>query len=237
MSRLIKGLGASLQSPQDIIQLLMNKLAPQFAEKGIEFRAHYVSRVRSVKLMVPREVSLYGAYKTRDGNEAPHSHIFIAHGWLPPNLQRCVKRDGAHQSSVPHNADVVALVRQWMKDDQLSQDPLLVYPNVLRKVAVAFVRRLAMDPDTEIPFLSEERQKSCLALADFLESRYTIYSRAVKYLRELSTPPESAVPPPALPHLNFAIHRLVVDYIPQIYTPGSVPCELLPHRLSVRYAR
>jgi hypothetical protein len=230
-------MGVSFQCPQDVVQLLMNKLGPHFEAKGIQFRAHYVQRVRSVKNMLPREVSLYGAYKTRGGMEAPHSHVFTAHGWLHPHLQRRVHRDGAHSSSIPHSADVVALVKQWMKDEELSQDPLLVYPHALRNIAVRFVQRLATNSETDIPFIKDDRRAEVQKISDFLASRYTIYGRAVQYLRELAAPPESAVEPPPLPPLGFATQRLVVEYIPEICTPGSVPSELVPHRLCVRYAR
>ena len=125
--RIIKRMGVDLQSPNDIAELLISKLCPHFQRQGMEFACHVVTQVRHVEAMLPKVLTLKGAYKSRNENEAPHSFVFVPRGWLSAPLQNCVVQDHPFKKS-DNKLDIVVLVRQWMADRNLSQAPSASLP-------------------------------------------------------------------------------------------------------------
>jgi hypothetical protein len=66
-----------LQCPEDVVNLLHSKLITSCQRSGMDLEVRYVQGMRNWKSMLPSEVSLVGAYGTRNDIEAPHSCTFI----------------------------------------------------------------------------------------------------------------------------------------------------------------
>eukprot|EP00969_Alexandrium_andersonii_P212417 9380360-Alexandrium_andersonii.AAC.1 len=81
------------------------------------------------------KVKLENAYGTRKDIEAPHSFMFVPRGWIARRHWNTIKQ---HRSFADSNdpRDVLVLVKQWMADNQLSQEPLLALPLELHGTAV-----------------------------------------------------------------------------------------------------
>jgi hypothetical protein len=81
----------SLQDPSDIVRLLQSQLEDLFAGRGEECRVEQVFGARPFGSLLPKEVSLKGAYMSKTGPdgikvEAPHSFTFVARAG--PNTQQ-----------------------------------------------------------------------------------------------------------------------------------------------------
>ena len=52
-ARIIKSMGSNLQTPQDIADLLTQRLRPHFAKHGMEFHCHIIESWRRIGDMFP----------------------------------------------------------------------------------------------------------------------------------------------------------------------------------------
>jgi hypothetical protein len=98
-------MGAALQTPEDIANFLTEKLRRHFESHGLQFNCYVVGSYR--KMRFPNSIGLYGAYKTREGIEAPHSFTFVPRGWLSVPLQQAIEQRppfmairGSHDRSI-----------------------------------------------------------------------------------------------------------------------------------------
>ena len=58
----------------------MQKVAPLFVAKGLDFKVEYITSVRNWSAGLPKISTLYGAYRrrsVRDESVIPHSFTFI----------------------------------------------------------------------------------------------------------------------------------------------------------------
>jgi hypothetical protein len=238
-ARIIKSMGSNLQTPQDIADLLTQRLRPHFAKHGMEFHCHIIESWRRIADMFPNVLKLEGAYKTRDGVEAPHSFTFCPRGCLPTHLQAEVEQGNPFRESKDRR-DTIALVRQWMADGDLSQRPLLTYPASCRADAFTFFGRLNSNEVMARGVIKPERAIELDALAQFLGKTYAgAFTKAAKYISDLleASRADSAVviaPPPKLEFLDVA--RSFVPLRPQAQGVAN-PSALIPWTLKVVYSR
>ena len=175
-------MGADLQRPADVANLLNQRLTPHFQKHRMEFRCHLVSQVRNLELMIPMGFNLSGAYKKTCAIEAPRFFMFTVRGWLSLEYQNNIEQPPPFSASNSPN-DVVLILKQSMTDNHLSQRPLLVMPAEMRNLSVAFVHSWNNSPIWLPQTLSDETKVGLSDLARVLERNYSHrYSRATEYL-------------------------------------------------------
>jgi hypothetical protein len=233
-TRLIKSLGTSLQSPDDIAALLNTRLGPAFERLGMEFKAQVIHAARNVQAMLPTTLALSGAYKTRLDIEAPHSFVFVPRGWLSAPLQKVVQQ-GAPFTNAQGRYDVVCLVKQWMSDEGLSQPPLLTYPEQMRADAYNFFASLNSPYQVlQRIRLTPERVVELKTLGEFLARYGDTYTRGAKYLLDLCS---EAKVPRTVPDLEFLrIPRSFATLRPEV-KDAAVPSVMIPWTLKATYSR
>ena len=84
----------------------------------------------------------------------------------------------------PSDRDVFCLVKQFMSDGFLSQDPLLIMPNALKSESDYFIRMANRAPAVD-PFLSPERIEELRLLATEIAEDFPHMGRAVTYYKSL----------------------------------------------------
>ena len=222
-------MGANLQCPEDIANLLHQKLQPHFAKFGMIFQCHIVTAFRDIEAMFPTSLSLFGAYATRQGIEAPHSFTFVPRGWLGTQLQGDVEQHDPFRGS-NDRYDIIALVRQHMSDSCLSQ-----------RDSFTFFSRLSEGGYLRGGIIKPDRAKSLRALSKFLATSYgVLYAKSATYIDDLvaSSPsePDAAMVLAAPPSLSFLESRSFATLRPQMQN-SFVPELIVPWTLKVSYSR
>lgn len=128
--------------------------------------------------------------------------------------------------------DVVLLVRQYMADKELSQDPLLVLPGVLRpRVDECFCQMNVPKPVIERRNKKPGRSTELVKLAGFLEDNFGhIYQRAAAYIREIALSPGYIAPPV----LEFLKHGRQSSR-GRVLWQGQPDENIVPHRMCVHF--
>lgn len=239
-TRILKSMGANLQSPEDISALLRRRLQPRFADMGLVFECHVVECYRDIEAMLPSSVGLRGAYLTRSGIETPHSFVFVPRGWLGPQLREAVQQNEPFAGS-DDPRDVIALVRQNMADENLSQRPVLVYPVQLQRDAFDFFGRLAEATFLRGGCLKLDRKEALKKLAGFLGTSYgSLYTKSARYIEDLvrnssdTTPDAATIVVP--PKIEFLDSRSFATLRPRVQNV-AVPDVLVPWTLKVSFSR
>ena len=150
-------------------RLLMQKVAPLFTRKGLEFKVEYVTSIRAWVSNLPKISTMYGSYRRRtikDADVVPHSFTFLRRESIltefvsgvlfPRNLQLFLTFCQGMPSSLLDDAeermpswhtktprDVFVLVKAYVSDDTLCQKPLLVLPGCKMEDVDAAFRKLA----------------------------------------------------------------------------------------------
>ena len=131
--------------------------------------------------------------------------------------------------------DVIALVKQWMADGELSQNPLLVVPHTLQPKVMNFFRFINTEdpgPLQDVRHLSRERSNQLELLALFLIENYDfIYQAAADYLRTLAKASEW----PSPPRLRWLQHAFQADMGQRFTWDREPDAAFVPHQLQVRF--
>ena len=127
---------------------------------------------------------------------------FLAGGFPPgeeieteERLPRRLHGDG------PSDRDVFCLVKQFMSDGFLSQDPLLVLPNALKLESDYFIRMANRAPAVD-PFLSPERIEELRHMATEIAEDFPHMGRAVTYYKTLLVENPKVEPYPRIKFLG-----------------------------------
>ena len=144
----------NISSLRKQLRFLNTKLVGHFAEKNLFFQASYVTNVRDWSGSLLNFATTYGAYRKRykDTKDIPHSYTFVRREcplvflW---NTWRRVKSDWSNpktchwgmpqqlvdkaSNDLPRRynestADVFLLIKGFVSDHELCQEPLLVWP-------------------------------------------------------------------------------------------------------------
>jgi len=204
------------------------------------FQCHVVDCYRAVESLLPNTLKLSGAYMTRQGVEAPHSFTFVPRGWLSEPLKAAVEQGDPVRASSDRR-DVIALVRQFMADDTLSQRPLLTYPAKLISESITFLEKLSGGEEVRRGSLEPARAAELKSLAAFLGSKYgDMYAKSARYLSDLAASSDgrdAAAMITPLERLSFLdTRRGFAGLRPD--TPNTpVPAAVVPWTLKVTYSR
>ena len=133
----------------------------------------------------------------------------------------------------PHHCDIFALVKHQLADNDLVQDPLLVFPGDESRVAKNFWKQAAVHKGVKT-HLDADRAEALKELADALQM-YPQYGRAIKYMRSLAGvlpyPRLDAQPLEFIKSGGISSGSLVVARLP------PRPARPQAHQLHVRFHR
>ena len=189
---------------EDLMGYLDAIVGPHVAQKAEECWVTKLDIVRDFdSWLAPQRVRLYGAFKTRDGFEAPHSFCYkrrvnlLSAERLQVEGQRSAvdssraARYAGYSDSNADPRDVFCCVKTYTRDRRLQQAPALVLP----ADRCALVPTPA--PTQALPVaISPERASNLEVLAALYEKEAYGYYRAARSLRALANPVAPTLPPP-----------------------------------------
>ena len=223
-----------LQTPFDVMKLIEARIGPMVRARGEEFKIVYVPNVRNFEAMMPNVVDLSGAYRHRDGIEAPHNFMFTTRKWMTESALENAEQKAPYVHA-DHPDDVFVLVRQWVSDEELSQPPLLVGPHSLFREIEKFWTDVCENPIIMHRWVDESRAAGLKAIATFLTTYGDFYAEAIEYLRKLATIGDRPHEP--IEQLGFILHgqrRIQGRGMPDL-DQGPVHEDFIPKRLNVTF--
>lgn len=145
-----------------------------------------------------------------------------------------VEQRAPHQAS-NDQSDIIALVRHFMADEQLSQDPLLVIPKELHGRVREYIRDVnSVGVILDRRNRSADRSAELRKLADFLRVTYGhIYDRGIAYLLSLAAGSQ----PPQAPQLQMLQRGEHCDVSRLLSFDRSADVAFIPHKLQVQFPR
>ena len=128
------------------------------------------------------------------------------------------------------------LVKQWMRDQHLSQPPLMVFSGYWKADAVAWFARASLADQALVQDMdiSDARRTELRELVKYLQARQPVQLRAVDYITHLAELSEYPPMPPPVGWLRAGAQ-------PMVYQPGFEDLEgavpYTPHMMRVVHKR
>ena len=207
----------SFQTPAELLAYITEKMQARITQRGEKCRAYLQKAVRDFSnWLFPIQKTLFNGFANRGGIEAAHSFAYVSRCELSESMQHTLPATG-------NDDDTYCVVKAYMRDTELNQDPLLVLDQ-------SDVSRVGTSvPEAVVPLhpLSTKQVENYLTLAVHLEDegmhpaaaalRELVHDRSyeLKRLRWLEEPRRiplaTAVPTasnPIFPHLPTTTWQL-----------------------------
>lgn len=214
------------QTPQDLVRHLESTLRARVQAKGEELHVGQLRTVRDFAgWLAPVRRELYNALASREGIEAPHSFAMKRRQDLSQQEAAMMRGPGVPESERP--ADVMCVVKTYMRDRQPQQAPVCALPaGRAAGIPPSPDQHLATSP------LSAKQIEDYLTLARELEENWDVPEAAAalralvlerhyewpasEWLQAPGLPEEPAVDTgnPFFPHLPASSWRLLVRDVP-----------------------
>ena len=207
------------QTPSELLNYITEKMRARVAQRGEKCNAYLQRAVRDFSnWLFPIQKTLFNGFANRGGIEAAHSFAYLSRCELSDSMQQMLPAAG-------NDDDTYCVVKAYMRDTKLNQEPLLV----LDQRDVSRVQESV--PAAVVPLhpLSTKQVENFLTLAVHLEDegmhpaatalRELVHDRSyeLKRLRWLEEPrriPLATAPPiasnPIFPHLPATTWQLKV---------------------------
>ena len=211
----------SFQTPAELLAYIMEKMQARIAQRGEKSNGYLQKAVRDFSnWLFPIQKTLFNGFANRGGIEAAHSFAYLSRCELSESMKQMVPATG-------NDDDTYCVVKAYMRDTNLNQDPLLV----LDQHDVSRVQESVPSAVVPLHALGVKQVENYLTLAVHLEDegmhdaasaiRQLVHDRSyeLKRLRWLEEPrriPLAIAAPiasnPIFPHLPATTWQLKVRH-------------------------
>eukprot|EP00438_Fugacium_kawagutii_P021764 Skav204659 [mRNA] locus=scaffold949:229596:231877:+ [translate_table: standard] len=186
-----------LQTPQDVMIRLRDKLRPVFDSRGIQLDVEVVGAVRDWAAIAPDSVTFKNAFKIRAFKEGetevkpiPHSFIYAQRKSLPGQgrgvrLSDRLPRHLRSSDEATARDDLFCLVKHEMCDEGLSQEPLLVWPAAFYQQSKHFLKIANTTQNLLVPEFEDERRSDIRKLMVAMRRDFPHLQRASTWYQSL----------------------------------------------------
>ena len=110
----------SFQTPAELLAYIMEKMQARIAQRGEKCNGYLQKAVRDFSnWLFPIQKTLFNGFANRGGIEAAHSFAYLSRCELGESMKQMLPAAG-------NDDDTYCVVKAYMRDTNLNQDPLLV---------------------------------------------------------------------------------------------------------------
>ena len=161
------------QTPAELLAYIMEKMRVRIEKRGEKCTGYLQKAVRDFSnWLFPIQKTLFNGFANRGGIEAAHSFSYLSRCELSESMQQTLPAAG-------NDDDTYCVVKAYMRDTKLNQDPLLV----LDQSDVGRVRTAVPQAVVPLHALSTKQVENFLTLAVHMEDEGM--HQAAAALREL----------------------------------------------------
>ena len=147
------------QTPAELLTYIMEKMRARIEKRGEQCNAYLQKAVRDFSnWLFPIQKTLFNGFANRGGIEAAHSFAYMSRCEMSESMQQTLP-------AVGNDDDTYCVVKVYMRDVKLSQDPLLV----LDQSDIGRVRTSVPEAVVPLHALGTKQVEHYLTLAVHLE--------------------------------------------------------------------